>query len=48
MFNNLDEIIGCNIETFLLEKVRVLSQFKEERNFHIFYEFIEGLNNNEG
>jgi len=47
MFNNLDEIIGCNVETFLLEKVRVLSQYKEERNFHIFYEFIEGLNNNE-
>jgi len=47
MFNNLDEIIGCNIETFLLEKVRVLSQYKEERNFHIFYEFAEGLNNNE-
>lgn len=47
MFNSLDQIIGCNIETFLLEKVRVLSQYKEERNFHIFYEVIEGLNNNE-
>ena len=47
MFNSLNQIIGCNIETFLLEKVRVLSQYKEERNFHIFYELIEGLNNNE-
>ena len=43
MFNSLDEIIGCNIETFLLEKVRIINNQPNERNFHIFYQILDGI-----
>ncbi|CRH01004.1 hypothetical protein PRELSG_1135200 [Plasmodium relictum] len=35
------------IKAFLLEKSRIIKQEKEERNFHIFYEMLNYLNNNE-
>nr|BAI63634.1 myosin10 [Tetrahymena thermophila] len=36
------KIIGAEIANYLLEKVRIIQQGVEERNFHIFYHFLNG------
>ncbi|KAL7684401.1 putative IQ motif, EF-hand binding, FYVE zinc finger, myosin head, motor domain-containing protein [Plasmopara halstedii] len=41
-FGQNNEIVGAQIMSYLLEKVRVLHQNPEERSFHIFYELLEG------
>lgn len=35
---NKGALVGASIETYLLEKVRLISQAEGERNYHIFYE----------
>ena len=37
-------IKGCSTQNYLLEKVRLVSQAKSERNFHVFYQFLSASN----
>jgi myosin V len=45
-FNN-DKLISASINTYLLEKIRLIYQGNNERNFHIFYLMLQGMNKKE-
>ncbi|XP_064618547.1 unconventional myosin-XIX-like isoform X2 [Lineus longissimus] len=36
------EILGANIQTYLLEKTRIVHQSCRESNFHVFYQMLQG------
>lgn len=46
-FNKYGVIEGARIEQYLLEKCRIISQSKGERNYHIFYSILAGLTQEE-
>lgn len=46
-FSRKGVIEGGNIEQYLLEKSRIVSQNKGERNYHIFYSLVTGLSADE-
>ncbi|CAH0475885.1 unnamed protein product [Peronospora belbahrii] len=41
-FTSSGEMLGASISTYLLERVRLVSQGKCERNYHVFYEMCDG------
>ncbi|GKY99570.1 hypothetical protein MPSEU_000911300 [Mayamaea pseudoterrestris] len=41
-FTKTGRLVGTKIETYLLEKVRLVAQSQGERNYHIFYEVLSG------
>ena len=43
LFDKELNLIGGEIEICLLEKTRVINQEEKERNFHIFYEILKGM-----
>merc|ERR1719356_1211687 len=42
-FNPVGSLIGAKVKTYLLESSRVVSQQEGERNYHVFYQMLEGL-----
>jgi myosin-5 len=41
-FTSTGRLVGTKIDTYLLEKVRVVSKNAGERNYHVFYELLSG------
>jgi len=43
MFDRGGAIVGANIDNYLLENTRIVHQAPDERNYHIFYQFVKGV-----
>ncbi|OQR89909.1 myosin, partial [Thraustotheca clavata] len=46
-FESVGSLLGGSISTYLLERVRLVSQATGERNYHIFYELLRGASSKE-
>ncbi|BAO40767.1 myosin-2 [Kluyveromyces marxianus] len=47
LFDDETSIIGARVRTYLLERSRLVFQPKTERNYHIFYQILSGLSDEE-
>ena len=47
LFTSSGSLVSASIETYLLEKVRLISQAPGERNYHVFYELLAGVSQKE-
>lgn len=47
LFDHRGCLLSASIQTYLLEKVRLISQSAGERNYHVFYEILVGLTHSE-
>jgi myosin V len=47
MFDKNTDIIGARIRTYLLERSRLVFQPLKERNYHIFYQLVAGVSDDE-
>jgi myosin-5 len=43
-FTHHGKLVGASIETYLLEKVRLIHPGPGERNYHVFYQFLKAAN----
>jgi len=41
-FTSTGKLVGASVDSYLLEKVRLINQAEGERNYHIFYELLSG------
>ena len=46
-FSSTGRLTGARIDTYLLEKVRLIRQTEGERNFHVFYQLLEAATEEE-
>ncbi len=42
-FTQTGRLVGATIDTYLLEKVRLVTQSPGERNYHVFFELLSGM-----
>mmetsp|Transcript_11817 Transcript_11817/g.17718 ORF Transcript_11817/g.17718 Transcript_11817/m.17718 type:complete len:1156 (+) Transcript_11817:170-3637(+) len=42
-FDRTGRLLGARVKTYLLEKIRLIRQAEGERNYHIFYELLNGM-----
>ena len=46
-FTSAGKLMGASVDSYLLEKVRLINQANGERNYHIFYELLAGASGSE-
>ncbi|KAL3826230.1 hypothetical protein ACHAXA_006258 [Cyclostephanos tholiformis] len=46
-FDSYGTLVGASVETYLLEKVRLICQSEGERNYHVFYEMLRGMSDDD-